>query len=89
MFRTLIALFFASGVARADVVVLVHGYLGDAASWEISGAGTALAANGWQRAGVVITGFPGPLMPPSLPAGPASSTPWNCPPPPWRFKPTR
>ncbi len=69
-FRTLIAFVLASGLARADVALLVHGYLGEAASWEVSGVGTALAANGWQRAGVVITGFPGPLLPPPLPAGP-------------------
>lgn len=68
--RTLIAFLFATGLARADVAVLVHGYLGDAASWEVSGVGTALAASGWQRAGVVITGFPGPLLPPPLPAAP-------------------
>lgn len=38
---------------RADVVVLVHGYMADARSWDVSGINQALAANGWQPAGVL------------------------------------
>ncbi len=38
--------------ARADVLVLIHGYMGSAASWEASGVSSALAANGWAPAGV-------------------------------------
>ncbi len=45
-------LFFSTAV-RADVLVLVHGYLGSAASWDISGVTPALERNGWQRAGVL------------------------------------
>lgn len=41
---------------RADVVVLVHGYLGTSQSWEQSGVSTVLEQNGWQRAGVVRLG---------------------------------
>jgi pimeloyl-ACP methyl ester carboxylesterase len=77
--RTLIILAFSAGLARADVAVLVHGYLGDAASWEVSGVGTALAANGWQRAGVVIPGLAGPLLPPPLANGPRKQYPLELP----------
>ena len=37
--------------ACADVLVLVHGYMGSAASWEDSGINDVLEANGWARAG--------------------------------------
>ncbi|OOZ36471.1 hypothetical protein [Solemya velesiana gill symbiont] len=52
--------------AQADVLVLVHGYLGSAHSWETSGVNSMLEQNGWQRAGVVhaapagIQVIPGP-----------------------------
>ncbi|MCB1758628.1 MAG: alpha/beta fold hydrolase [Gammaproteobacteria bacterium] len=42
--------------ARADVLVLVHGYMGSAASWEYSGINAMLAANGWPRSGVLAGG---------------------------------
>ncbi len=45
-------LFFSTAV-RADVAVLVHGYLGSAASWDVSGVTPVLERNGWQRAGVL------------------------------------
>jgi pimeloyl-ACP methyl ester carboxylesterase len=38
--------------ACSDVLVLVHGYLGRAASWETSGVSPILQQHGWQRAGV-------------------------------------
>lgn len=38
--------------ASPDVLVLVHGYLGSAGSWETSGVNSVLVRNGWQRAGV-------------------------------------
>jgi pimeloyl-ACP methyl ester carboxylesterase len=44
--------------ARADVAVLVHGYLGNAASWEMSGVNAALRSAGWQDGGV-LGGIPG------------------------------
>jgi pimeloyl-ACP methyl ester carboxylesterase len=68
----LLTLFFAAlspGWAHADVVVLVHGYLGDALSWERSGVNATLAANGWQRAGIVVPGFQGPVLPPPFAGG--------------------
>ncbi len=49
------AIFFAlllSLPARADVLVLIHGYMGSAASWELSGVNAVLEANGWARAGI-------------------------------------
>lgn len=48
VFLSLIAL-----SARADVAVLVHGYLGSAASWEQSGVGNMLRQAGWQAAGLL------------------------------------
>ncbi|MET0066358.1 MAG: alpha/beta fold hydrolase [Candidatus Thiodiazotropha sp.] len=38
--------------ARADVAVLVHGYLGSAASWDNSGISAVLSQQGWQPAGI-------------------------------------
>ena len=34
--------------AKADVLVLVHGYLASADSWEITGINELLNANGWK-----------------------------------------
>ncbi len=48
----ILALLLLSSAARADVAVLVHGYLGSAASWETSGVSQALERQGWRRAGV-------------------------------------
>lgn len=42
--------------ARADVLVLVHGYLGGANSWDYSGITSVLQQNGWQRAGSYFSG---------------------------------
>lgn len=49
----------ASGVVRAQTLVLVHGYLGTPFSWESSGVLPELAARGWTRGGVL----PGGLIP--------------------------
>jgi triacylglycerol lipase len=47
---------------QADVMLLVHGYLGDANSWEQSGINNELHQRGWARAGV-FTGSPsGPQL---------------------------
>ncbi|MBV2122086.1 MAG: hypothetical protein KUF74_11580 [Candidatus Thiodiazotropha sp. (ex Ctena orbiculata)] len=46
--------------AKADVAVLVHGYLGSAASWERSGVTSLLQQGGWQAAGI---GTPRGLLP--------------------------
>jgi len=65
------ALLFAAGMARAEVVVLVHGYLGSAASWEESGINAVLEQHGWGRAGILIPGPGGVglLPPPAPPVG--------------------
>ncbi|MCU7917274.1 MAG: alpha/beta fold hydrolase [Candidatus Thiodiazotropha sp. (ex Epidulcina cf. delphinae)] len=55
-FISLVLMLFASLSVQADIVVLVHGYLGGAGSWEYSGVNAALAHNGWQRAGVLTAG---------------------------------
>lgn len=66
--RTFIKLLFflfislSSLAARADVLVLVHGYLGSADSWEISGINSLLDANGWKRGGL-ITSAPATVSP--------------------------
>ena len=49
---------------RADVLVLVHGYMADASSWDVNGVNQVLAANGWQPAGV-LAAAPGVAPPPS------------------------
>lgn len=62
----LMALGLLSLPARADVVVLIHGYLGDARNWDESGITGILQQHGWQRAGVYEAGpagvqlFPAP-----------------------------
>ena len=45
----------ASINARADVLVLVHGYLASADSWEFSGINSLLDANGWKRGGLITS----------------------------------
>jgi pimeloyl-ACP methyl ester carboxylesterase len=62
MRRWIAALFLGLFVisAKADVVVLVHGYLGSAASWGYSGISGVLQQAGWQAAGVMT---PHGLMP--------------------------
>lgn len=42
--------------ARADVVVLIHGYLDGARGWDDSGITGILQQHGWQRAGVYVAG---------------------------------
>ena len=62
----LMALGFLTLPARADVIVLVHGYLGNARSWDESGITGILQQHDWQRAGVYLAGpggvqlFPAP-----------------------------
>lgn len=50
----ILALLTINSVAQADVGVLVHGYVGNARSWERSGVASILATDGWQRAGILI-----------------------------------
>lgn len=58
----------ASFTVRADVLVLVHGYLGSAHSWEGSGVSAVLEANGWPRAGVLVAGPGGIRLIPAVSA---------------------
>ncbi|MBF0342262.1 MAG: hypothetical protein HQL95_15050 [Magnetococcales bacterium] len=51
----LLTLLWLAPPARADVLVLAHGYLGSAASWEQSGVVPVLVSKGWQRAGLLST----------------------------------
>ncbi|HFD78816.1 MAG TPA: alpha/beta fold hydrolase [Gammaproteobacteria bacterium] len=55
---------FSLQAAYADVLVLVHGYASDAATWEASGVNYELQANGWSRAGVLVPGLavPSPVV---------------------------
>lgn len=48
----LVGLLALGTVARAEVLVMVHGYLGNAGSWEFAGVGNVLETNGWKRAGI-------------------------------------
>ena len=45
-----------STATRADVLLLVHGYLSSASAWEVSGVNQILADNGWKRAGLYSAG---------------------------------
>lgn len=49
---TFLFLIFINNQASAEVMLLIHGYLGDANSWEKSGINTALDRSGWKRAGM-------------------------------------
>ena len=60
LFLLLISL--SSLAARGDVLILVHGYLGSADSWEVSGINSVLEANGWKRGGL-ITSAPATITP--------------------------
>ncbi|MBF0182827.1 MAG: alpha/beta fold hydrolase [Magnetococcales bacterium] len=51
--------------ARADVMLLAHGYLSSAATWEASGITEQLEQNQWYRAGILSTGPSGVQMLPS------------------------
>ena len=56
MRRLLLPLLLLMGLstgARAELLVLVHGYLGSATSWETSGVVATLESRGWRRAGLL------------------------------------
>jgi len=46
----------------ADVMLLIHGYLGDANSWEKAGINDELDGNGWKRAGMFRGSAHGPQL---------------------------
>ncbi|HEB82612.1 MAG TPA: alpha/beta hydrolase [Gammaproteobacteria bacterium] len=48
--------------AQADIMLLVHGYLGDADSWEVSGVNDELQRRGWARAGMFRGSPAGPVL---------------------------
>jgi triacylglycerol lipase len=60
----LMGVMFASAL-RADVLVLIHGYLSGAQSWDTSGINTVLERAGWHRAGIFIAGPSGSQLIPS------------------------
>jgi triacylglycerol lipase len=60
----LVGMLLAS-VSRADVLVLIHGYLSGAQSWDASGITTVLERAGWHRAGVFAAGPSGIQLIPS------------------------
>jgi len=51
----------STAAVRADVLVLVHGYLGSDRSWDASGISALLQQHEWQRAGSYLAG-PGGLQ---------------------------
>jgi len=53
---------------RADVLVLVHGYMADARTWDISRVSQVLAVNGWQPAGVLTLAPDGRVLPVNRPS---------------------
>ena len=60
----MLAMVLATFPVRADVLVLVHGYLSGARSWDESGVTTVLQQHDWQRAGTFVAGPAGvQLMP--------------------------
>ncbi len=58
---TLLVFIFSQAV-QADVLVLVHGYLGSADSWERSGINTILDEHGWKRTGLFVAGGAQPKL---------------------------
>jgi len=53
--RTVLTLLLVLSVStRADMIVLVHGYLSNAQTWDINGIMPVLESNGWQRAGYLV-----------------------------------
>jgi len=57
---------FIVSPARADVLLLVHGYQGNIFTWEQSGVVPVLEQFGWKRAGILL-GAPAGLIPIPLP----------------------
>lgn len=50
----LLCLTFLTQPLHADVLVLIHGYMGSPLSWEQSHVNDILAQDGWQRGGLII-----------------------------------
>jgi pimeloyl-ACP methyl ester carboxylesterase len=61
--QTLLSLsIFISMPVYADIMLLIHGYLGDADSWEKSGINSELHQQGWTRTGVFLGSALGPQL---------------------------
>jgi pimeloyl-ACP methyl ester carboxylesterase len=58
-------LLLLASTVRAEVLVLVHGYLSGAGYWDASGVTSVLQRQGWQRAGVYRVGPGGPGLVPA------------------------
>ena len=61
-FYAFLFLILINNNVSADVMLLIHGYLGDANSWEKSGINTALDKSGWTRAGMFRGSAQGPKL---------------------------
>ncbi len=61
-YQVLILLLLLSTSACADVMLLIHGYLGNADSWEKSGINSELNQNDWARAGMFRGSPQGPAL---------------------------
>jgi len=48
--------------SQSDIMLLIHGYLGDAGSWEKAGINDELQRQGWQRAGMFEGSPAGPQL---------------------------
>ena len=74
--KKLATLLFAFGLVltavetRADVLLLAHGYLSHASTWEASGVARILERDRWKRTGILITAPMGRIR-----VIPATSTP--------------
>ena len=60
--KLLLLTLFIGLPAQADVMLLIHGYLGDATSWEKSGINNELHQQGWARAGMFKGSPVGPQL---------------------------
>ncbi len=69
-----VLLFAPAGVSRADVAVLVHGYLGDGASWESSGVIAELSLSGGRTYHTVKQSWP--VLLDLAPAQPGTTLYW-------------
>ncbi len=74
----LFALFGSILPAQADVMVLAHGYLSSASTWEMTGIATQLEQNQWYRAGILMTSPTGVhVLPSARQVGAAAKEPAN------------
>lgn len=70
--KSVIRLLFVCGIlwtpwkASADVLLLAHGYLSHASTWETSGIASILENHRWHRAGILVTGPMGVRVVPAL-----------------------